>query len=537
MKKFVAHIIFLCLLSTATAQNIPVRDPHYIRDIQKNSLRTDLKGHSSILPVYFNEKTDSMLYEGQYEQSFLYYGWKSKNKEKQKSFYALPVYEVFNWFGFQEIQEYMYNIHLGGLFDYAVGDKFGISYQLSAWRLDLPTYQRFQNANFNVYPGLGMVHRSIGNVIIENDIHINWSPYKFLRLELARGKNFYGDGYRSFMLSDFASAYPYFKLETSFLSVKYSCVWAYHRSYLESEYQQFPGDEYLIRVNKFDVFHYLDWKIGKRFNLGLFEAIITRDRNFFTFEYMNPIIFFRPVEFNLGSEDNALLGTNMRLSLNDRNAIYGQFVLDDIIVGQLLNDIRHTVNQDYTGEYGWFANKWAAQLGFKSYDIFKLTNLDFFTEINIARPYTYSHVHPEQNYSHALQPLAHPLGANFVESVSGVSYLGKRILIDAKIMYAIVGADTTGSHFGQNIFNPTMDGNQGYTYIVNSYGNVILQGIKTEAITAKLDFGYILCKNKNLSLNAGVIFRSVKPEIQERRNYTYIFFGIKSNFVKREMIF
>jgi hypothetical protein len=82
-----------------------------------------------------------------------------------------------------------------------------------------------------------------------------------------------------------------------------------------------------------------------------------------------------------------------------------------------------------------------------------------------------------------------------------------------------------------------MDGNQGYDYIVNSYGNVILQGVRTQAITAKLDFGYILWENKNLSLNAGVIFRSIKPEIQERRNYTYVFFGIKSNFLKREMIY
>jgi hypothetical protein len=216
---------------------------------------------------------------------------------------------------------------------------------------------------------------------------------------------------------------------------------------------------------------------------------------------------------------------------------YGQFLIDDIIVGQLLNDIRHNLNPDYTGEYGWFANKWAAQLGFKAFDFLKIENLDFFTEINIARPYVYSHVNTFQNYTHARQPLAHPLGANFVESVSGISYLGKRIIVDAKLMYALVGADSTGTHFGQNIFNPTMDGNQGYEYIVNSYGNTILQGVETNIISTKIDFGYILKENKNLSLNVGILIRSIRPEIGASSQQTFLYFGLKSNFVKREMLY
>lgn len=536
MKKLVINIIFLSLLSAASAQNIPVRDPHYIRDIQKNDLRTDIKGHTSIKPFYFNEKLDSMSYARQYEQSFLYYRHIRENKKKPSSFYALPVYEVFNWFDVKKNPVYMYNIHLGGLLDYSVGEKLGISYQLSFWEFNLPDYQKLKIGDLNIYPGLGSSPNNMSGFVMENNIRLTWSPYSFLRLELARSKNFFGDGYRSFILSDFASAYPYFKLETSFLSVKYSCIWALHSSKTMTQ-DPVLGDSYLKNTRKFNVFHYLDLKIGKRFNLGLFEAIITRDQNFFTFEYLNPIIFFRPVEFSLGSEDNALLGTNMRLSITKHNAIYGQFVLDDVIVGQLINDVRHTVNPDYTGEYGWFANKWAAQLGYKSYDVFKISNLDFFTEINIARPYTYSHVHVAQNYSHLLQPLAHPLGANFIESVSGVSYLGKRIIVDAKIMYVVLGTDTTGTHFGQNIFKPTMDGNQGYGYIVNSYGNTILQGVKTNLLTAKIDFGYILKENKNLSLNLGIIIRNAIKETGDYRNSSFIYFGVKSTFLQREMIY
>lgn len=534
MKKIFAYIVFFTLASALFAQNIPVRDPAFIRDIEKSSLTGNESKHSSIKPYYFADNKDICSDSSQYEKCLLYYGKQSKPGKKPSSFYAIPVYEIFNWF----TTEHSFNpdIHFGGLFDYSAGDKFGISYQLSGWFLQLPDYLKSRRYGINIFNNLGREFHDMDNVVTESDFRMSYSPYNFLRLELANSKNFYGDGYRSFLLSDFASNYPYFKLESSFLNFKYSCVWALHHTY-QLMINSFNDSMYYSRINKFDVFHYLDWRIGKRFNIGLFEAIITKNDGFFKFEYLNPIIFFRPVEFSLGSEDNALMGTNIKFVINERNAVYGQFALDDIIVGQLINDIKHTLNPDYTGEYGWFANKWAAQLGYKSYDIFKIKNLDIFTEVNIARPYTYSHVNPEQNYSHLGQALAHPLGANFVESVSGISYSGKRILVDAKIMYAIVGADSTGTHFGQNIYKPTMDGNQGYSYIVNSYGNTILQGVRTNSITAKIDFGYILKENKNLSLNAGVIFRSLKPETGESSSQTYVYLGIKSSFSKREMIY
>lgn len=536
MKRIIAHIVFLAITASLFAQNIPVRDLHFIRDIEKASLMNDTIKHSSIKPCYFSDVKSICIDSAQYEKSFLYYGWKSKNKEKPSSFYALPVYEASNLFILNNFQDYKYNLHLGALVDYSIGDKFGISWQLSAWKVKMPEYQTYISPLYTIHYGLGSGLGKNRATLIENDFKIAYSPFSFLRLELANSKNFYGDGYRSFLLSDFASNYPYFKLETKFLSLKYSCVWAAQRAYTYRP-DIIMNDFYTSHLKKFSVFHYLDWKVGKRLNIGLFESVITHRYDFFSFEYLNPIIFFRPVEFSLGSEDNALLGINIKFAANKQIAFYFQFLIDDIIVGQLLNDIRHTVNPDYTGEYGWFANKWATQLGVKAYDFFGIKNLDFFSELNIARPYVYSHVNTYQNYTHARQPLAHPLGANFVESVSELSYFGKRIVADAKFMYALVGADTTGTHFGQNIFNPTMDGNQGYSYIVNSYGNTILQGIKTNIITAKIDFGYIIRENKNLSLNVGILFRSLKPEIGESCQQTYLYFGVKSNFVKRESIY
>lgn len=526
MKKIVLNIITLFLVFAGFSQNLPILDPFSIRNYEKESL-VDNKFHSSIKSYYFSDFQNSILDR---EKALVFYKHNFKNAKEKTQFYISPEFDIANFLAPSDNKVYGINPSLGALLEFSYADKLGISYNFNAWYISkMPSYTFKTLGNSTIYHGLGKNILENQKLFLENNLKITYSPYDFLRLELGNAKNFYGDGYRSLLLSDFASNYPYLKLETSFLTVKYSCIWAVHQDLGRI----IPENGNLKTENKFDVFHYLDWKIGNHVNLGLFEAIITSKQKFFNFEYLNPIIFFRPVEFSLGSEDNALLGLNLKVKINKNNFIYSQFVLDDIIVTQLINDIKHSVNPNYTGEYGWFANKWATQFGFKSYDIFKLKNLDFFTEINIARPYIYSHVHTNQNYSHLWQALAHPLGANFVESVTGLTYYGERFMIDTKLMFAKIGKDSVNSHFGSNIFLATMDGAQPYPYRVNSYGNVILQGKSTNNISFIVDFAYSLLKDKNLFANISLIYKAADYNLDSSKNEFYICFGIKSNLYKK----
>jgi len=69
-------------------------------------------------------------------------------------------------------------------------------------------------------------------------------------------------------------------------------------------------------------FHFLNLRIGKRAQVGIMEAIIwksdtARDRGF-DINYLNPFVFLRPVEFSLGSPDNALLGLNFSYKVHQR---------------------------------------------------------------------------------------------------------------------------------------------------------------------------------------------------------------------------
>jgi hypothetical protein len=524
MNKLFAYIFFLMLSCAATAQLLPVRDFRTVRNIEKHACGLNSEIHSSFKPYYFNEA--ALHEEPAYKRDLQINTSPSYPPKSIIALNVLPVYDAFYGIDFSDAGNNPYLLNAGALIDLTIYEKIGISYMGTYSLFNLPDYMTTNCLGTYVLNGYNKIFGEKYHYSYNNDVIITYLPFDFLKLELANSKNFYGDGYRSFLLSDNAKNYPYFKIETQFLNIKYSCIWAM-QNYFETT-SDLTGTAV---KNKFSVFHYLDWKIGKHFSLGLFEAILTKNEKFFDFEYLNPVIFFRPVEYSLGSEGNALLGINLKYSFKPLASVYFQAVLDDVIVKQLINDVKHAVNKNYTGEYGWFANKWALQLGIKSFDIFRIENLDFFTEINVARPYTYSHVYSEQNYSHYGQPLAHPLGANFVESVTGINYFRNKFNINIKFMYAAAGMDTDSTtHYGQNIFLPTMDGVQsGWQYQVQSYYNTILQGNKTKIISSRVEFSYFIKENRNIALNCGIMLRSVNTQAGKNKFSGFFYAGIRTS--------
>ena len=134
--------------------------------------------------------------------------------------------------------------------------------------------------------------------------YISYTPSKYFNFQFGHGKNFFGDGYRSLLLSDNSFNYPYLKITTS--------VWHFKYVNLYAQFQDIglPHSYELGFQKKYGTFHYLSWKATKRLNISFFEAIIweasdsTGTRGF-DINYLNPVIFFRPVEFSIGSPDNA----------------------------------------------------------------------------------------------------------------------------------------------------------------------------------------------------------------------------------------
>lgn len=325
-------------------------------------------------------------------------------------------------------------------------------------------------------------------------VRLSYAPSNYFEFELGYGTNFIGQGYRSLFLSDVAFNYPYLKITTDVWRFKYVNI-----------FSALKGSDALglDRGNfqpKYTTSHYLNWAVSPKFNIGLFETMVWQgqdtlsDRGFDP-NYLNPVIFYRPVEYSVGSPDNALIGIDMSFKATSTFILYGQFVIDEFLLSEF---------RDRTG---WWANKWAAQLGFKAFDPFGAEGLYVQGEFNLARPFIYTHGSVLQNFGHYNQPLAHQLGANFYEGILKGYYETGNWYAEAFLMYAEYGLDPDSLNMGSDIFksyvNPSLQ-----------YNNKIAQGVKGNLYYQKLSVGYILNREMNLRAAVSYVYRRNSIENQ-----------------------
>ena len=363
-----------------------------------------------------------------------------------------------------------------------------------------------------VVPGQGMAKQfknyPNGYDYYFSEAYVSYSPSKHFNFQLGTGKNFWGDGYRSLLLSDNAFSYPYFKITTDVWRIKYVNLWA------QFQHLRDRLPDIAANTKKWGSFQLLSYNVTSWLNLSLFEAVIWPNRDTighrgFDFHYANPVIYLRPVEWSVGSPDNMLVGAAAKITPLKNTSLYGQLVLDEFKLDELRN------------QNGWFANKWAIQAGLKSYDLFTLKNLDFQAEINLARPFMYAHTNPVTNYAHFNQPLAHPLGSNFAELVTIVRYNYNRFFFELKNTYARHGADTANLNYGNDLFLP-------YSTFAIEYNNRFFQAKEVKLQNTQITLSWLINPSYNLNIYAAYLLRSVtEPEIKNQQNL--ILFGLRTS--------
>lgn len=330
---------------------------------------------------------------------------------------------------------------------------------------------------------------------------------RFFTLMGGYGKHFFGNGYRSLLLSDQAAAYPFFKIETTFNRIKYVNLY----QVLTDKY-----DAYLSST-KMNATHYLSWNISKRFNLSLFESVIWQVKDsltqrYFDPNYINPIVFYRPVEYANGSSDNVILGLNISYTFNKHLLFYGQMVLDEFILSE------------FKSGNGWWGNKYGLQAGIKTNQL-GMKGLTTITEFNMVRPYTYSHQNSLTSYTHFNQSLAHPLGANFYEFIQIIEYKKNKHQFWLESVYYATGIDTNEVNYGQN---PLIS----YNLRPSDYDQQILQGKKINVWLNRLVYQYALIPKLNVYLTAEISVRkSFSTNFKQTQTYGLI--GIKSQIWNR----
>jgi hypothetical protein len=337
---------------------------------------------------------------------------------------------------------------------------------------------------------------------------VSYTPIKYLNISAGRDKTFIGDGYRSMLLSDYASPYPFLKLTGTLGNVTYMVMWT------DMNDPAFTS-QYNISRQKFGVFHYLDWNVNNRLSFGFFENItgfFTDDNGVkrpFDFNYINPIIFLKPVNNASDDPDKSLLGFTGKYKITNGITVYGQFALNEF----------H--EKDFFSSNGASDNKYGWQLGLRGANLFGIKNLNYLVESNNAKPYTYAARSAIENYSENSEPLAHPWGANFRELVGLLKYSYKRFDFSGEGDYGHYGLNINGINYGKDIFqtypNP------------NTYGNYTGQGLTTNMYFLEGKVAYVLNPKYNLRIELGGIYRQEQnSEFKDKTSMLTI--GLRSSF-------
>lgn len=495
-RQYLLFILVITAIYKTQAQQSKIIPFNYSTNyvIEKNYFDKDCTIHSFVKPFLASEVNLKLLADST-----------PRNKYHLN---ALPILN--SYAGVGSSKNIIYDATIGTQVNIGIGKKIFLNLTAIAGNTSPINYIDSFTKNTNIIPGFGYSYGNNGNYnYAQVSGNISYSPNKIFNFQLGKDKLFWGNGYRSLFLSDYANNYPYALITTKIWKLKYTIMYNWMQD------ASFTNGIVANNLNKYGVYHYLSWNINKRINVGFFESIIWQGTNAsrnrgYEFNYINPVIFFRPVEYSIGSGDNALIGASATIKLFKKQQFYTQVIIDEFLLSEVVN-----------WNKGWWGNKQGIQIGYKCFDAFHIKNLYAQAEFNYVRPHTYAHGSAQQNYGHYNQALAHPLGANFTEALAIIRYQHKRIHAEAKAIYAVYGKDTSITSFGQNIF-------KSYFLRAGDYNQSTAQGLKTNMLWLGANCSYLVYPKYNVYLEAGA-FTRIESNSLNTLNSSLFYVGIKTN--------
>ena len=297
---------------------------------------------------------------------------------------------------------------------------------------------------------------------------------RFFEVRFGRDRNHWGFGRTSLVLSDYAPAYNQLQLRTSFWRVQYVNLFA-----ALTDLSPF-GDTFRDQIlpKKYAAMHRLAVNLPGRVQLELFETIIfatdttgAQRRSNFDLDYLNPVIFYRAVEADRGSPDNALLGGGLAWTARPGLRLYTQLLIDELTVGEI-------------GQASW-VNKWGWQVGAAVADVL-VPGLSLQIEYVRQRPYLYTHRSRLTGYTQFNDLLGHPAGPNTSDVALFADWQATpRWRGAVNLAYTRRGRNTDVLNYGAD---PLVD----YNSRVSDDDITLLQGVRQNLLLVEVYAGYEL---------------------------------------------
>jgi hypothetical protein len=396
----------------------------------------------------------------------------------------------------------------------SVDKKVGFYTYLTTSEVFFPSWIKSYAEHNGAVPGEGFwkQYKTDGYSYFSALGHVSFQVTKHIEIQAGHDRNFAGEGYRSFQISDFSNPYMFVKFNTK--------VWKFQ---LTNLWTQMTADVFYDRgrptdgryPQKYFAYNRLGFNVGKNLNLGFFSSVMSDKINF---NYFNPLIFLRWVEQQQGTPDKVMLGLDGKWIFTPGMELYGQFALDEFVFEEFF---------EISGE-GSKRNKYGAQMGYKYMNVLGAKNLDFQLEWNQARPYTFQEKVDHQSYSNWRTPLTHPRGANFREFVSIIRYQPlPKLDLNLTALYQYFGADESAEvNWGGDVLKNRLDGSP-----TGLYGNHIGQGIENRVIQSNLTASYML--KHNFFIDASHTFRRrTAQDLDAPVNSQYLQLAFRWNFIR-----
>lgn len=374
----------------------------------------------------------------------------------------------------------------GGTVTGTLGKKFAFASWFYEDQGRFPQYWDTLINRVRVSPGQGRAKRynKTGWDYAYSGGYISWDALKNLNFQFGNSKQFIGNGYRSLLLSDVSTGYPFFKIDWRYKHFQYvKMITSFTNFY-------YPFMDVREFYKKTGTLQFINVQVGKKVQLAIFEMNIWANPDSsgkfkWDARLLNPLPFVLSIKDDNPELYNTLNGINLSYNPFKGLVLYSQFVVDERSRNGALFNFK---------KYGY-------QLGWKLFDPFRIKNLYLQGELNQVQPYTYSHSTPFLAYSNFQQPLAHPLGANFREWVGIINYRYKSWFVEIKGTKAMYGGDDKNSNWGKNIFKPSDS---------QVSDSKLFQGVKTDLFTTSGELSYYINPKTNMNLTAGVYIRDEK---------------------------
>ncbi len=191
----------------------------------------------------------------------------------------------------------------------------------------------------------------------------------------------------SLILSDNSPSFDMFMLQGKVWNVKFTSFSAV----IDKMWNEHGDPPYRYLANRFLSGHRIDWLVNKKLELGLSEMLLyAGEAQFMDFQYLNPILPYYANQYNSNLDDNSLVSVDAVYKPIKKVKTYMQFLIDDF------NYTDHDPNA-----LGYIFGIYISDLVYK---------IDFLAEYNRVDTWTYTHLEPENQYTHYGWVIGHYLG-------------------------------------------------------------------------------------------------------------------------------